>query len=436
MRYERVIVSLAFWLLASIACIPRCEAAEVREGFGGLSKLRTTVTKVSPPPIFVLNPTFQVESGDQNSEYQGIAKTLQARVEGLLLRRGCRLRFGSDQPETLIQISIIERIGNEDWETTKEQAREPKTSPTEHGDSAVIRYKIVEYVLRVYYKILDISSRSVLDADSLSWEANKGYQLGLDPQGLYSVEAQSLYSVEDDAISSIAESIANRISSFRENISVLVPRGSLDDLSRLATSGNWNRYLDALQDRKPSPDPVAESYRQYAIGLANEALGYAEESPITALVYLEEAAARYNAALEANPAEKFFIEGYSPFLSPGPKVSAPLDRVRSALVGYQIAKKFMLLRESTKTIHDSKGPVPEGEPDEALDNQGIMRMVEAGLSEEIIMTAIDNAPLREFDDSARGLIQLHKAKVGAKIIAKIQQIEKEKKRKRAEGGPR
>ena len=57
-----------------------------------------------------------------------------------------------------------------------------------------------------------------------------------------------------------------------------------------------------------------------------------------------------------------------------------------------------------------------------MDNAAVIRMVKAGLAEDIILTAVDSAPERGFDVSPSGLIALAEAAVPKPIIARLQKI--------------
>jgi len=59
----------------------------------------------------------------------------------------------------------------------------------------------------------------------------------------------------------------------------------------------------------------------------------------------------------------------------------------------------------------------------AMTNQDVMRMAAAGLAEDVIITAMRQAPRRTFDLSASGLIELKQAKVADTIVRAMQALE-------------
>jgi len=59
----------------------------------------------------------------------------------------------------------------------------------------------------------------------------------------------------------------------------------------------------------------------------------------------------------------------------------------------------------------------------AMTNQDVIRMAGAGLAEDVIITAMRQAPRRTFDLSASGLIELKQAKVADTIVRAMQALE-------------
>ena len=72
---------------------------------------------------------------------------------------------------------------------------------------------------------------------------------------------------------------------------------------------------------RPFPKLSEDAYRLYNIGVAYEALAYQADDEATAMKYLEEAAINYGKAIDAKPAEKYFLE--------------PQKRIETAIVHYK-----------------------------------------------------------------------------------------------------
>jgi hypothetical protein len=202
----------------------------------------------------------------------------------------------------------------------------------------------------------------------------------------------------------------------------------------------WNKYLDVMLGLPKLPNPIDESYHQYAQGVAYEALAYSSDDFDAALKYLEKAATFYNDAAEANPKEVNFILSSKPssllgraetaagHMVPvlaqhkGEKkqpviLQAPLGRVQAALVQYQKLKE--VLGGAPKAGEKSGGKEAKSD---VLTNDAIVDMLRAGLPEEVITTTIDSSAHRALDASPKGLIQLSDAKASPALLRHVQEI--------------
>jgi hypothetical protein len=420
-------------LLGLLAVCALAGAAIAGEGFGMLAKDFAYLQRTHPPKVFLRGTKVAVRATAQTQQLQGAADRLRSLLESEILSADSRLAVDDARPETLIEVTVVESRGEEKWETrtvlksrkTGEDAK-GKAIYTQYEDH--VRYKIVTYSFSVAYKVQDSRSRSSLDADTIKRTYEQDFAEG---NG-----APELSSLESGMVGQVVEVIKLRITPSREQIGVLVPRGSLKDLANLAEAGLWNQYLEAVEAQPPKPKPVDEAYRQYAIGVAYEALGYATENSVDdTLKYLQQASVYYSQALQMNPGEKYFSLPYqrssfnpAAFLGrqterAAPQVyPAPLDRVKSALIDYQRIKEFASGPERTagaKSALGVGGSAAAGGT-ASLDNAGVIEMVKAGLPEEVILTAIDDSEAPAFDVSPKGLIELSKAKVSKKVIQRIQ----------------
>ncbi|HEX2642195.1 MAG TPA: hypothetical protein VHU81_04330, partial [Thermoanaerobaculia bacterium] len=185
-----------------------------------------------------------------------------------------------------------------------------------------------------------------------------------------------------------------------------------------------------------------EAYRQYALGVSYEALGYGADSTETTLRYLEQAAQHYNSALSMNPKEDFFskpyggsvfgsvgktslnvlrgMSGQAPIDASRRQAAAPLDRVQTAMKKYQTlisqneARSSKSAEAGAKSLSGSNG-APKG-----MTNGDVIAMIKAGVPEEVVLSSIDSAEECSFDTSPAGLIELTKAKVGKGILKHLQ----------------
>lgn len=412
----RVILGTGFALVL-LTALP----AGAREGFGLLGKKTATLTRVSPPAVFLTGTKFDVRAHSAGKVDESIVQRLKSQLESGLISRDSRLTAEPGHPETLIEVTLLNENSNERWEkrqeiATRQVGKDAKGKPVFESYPVEVNFKTVTYSFGTSYKVTDATKGASLDAGSVPFNFTNSYREG---QG-----APEIFSLQNSAIGAVVDHITRRLTPTRESISVLLPKGSLDDLGNLATAGQWNRYLEALEKHAPLSNPSDDSYRQFALGTAYEALGYAADDPETTLKYLEQASVYYGKALESNSGEKFFSQSYDSFWSHR-NVPAPLDRVKEAIVSYRRIKDFQSSQESlvaSKSLESSKPSAPAKAEPRGIDNSAVIRMVKAGLETDVILSAIDTAPHREFDTSAQGLIQLAEANVDKKIIRRIQEV--------------
>ena len=198
---------------------------------------------------------------------------------------------------------------------------------------------------------------------------------------------------------------------------MLVPKGSFEAFIPLAETNTWDRYLAAVQSVPENRSQSQEAYRQYALGLAKEGLAYSTEDPRRANELLQEALKHYQNAIQFNPDEKIFTEDYNSILSSRHGVA--LTRAQASLTGFEAwtAGKHtggaITLTASKKSV----GP---------MTNQALMDMAKAGLTDENLMLAIDDAEEVSFDTSPSALISLAKSGVSRDVIAHMQKKMKKK----------
>lgn len=430
MRLSRMLTGLVVaWVLVAnpVEGLPS-------EGFGVLNKDFAVVNRVHPPRVFLTGTKIAVKVEGQTTVQKAAAERLRSLLESELLGADPRLSLDPSRPETLVEVTVVEDAADRKSETRRMTRlidtgqKDAKGKPIFRSQEENVRYEIVAHSFSAAYRVQDVRSKANLDADTLNYKYSEEFMGGNGAPNDQALEAS--------AISRTVEAVRARLTPTQEQVGVLLPRGSLKDLNNLATAGLWNQYLEALQVLPQRPKPEDEAYRQYATGLAYEALGYAAETADDTLRYLQQASAFYNQALQANPGEKYFSQPYArsafnlaSFLKPGTgsgsspasTLPAPLTRVRAALVDYQRIKEFHPPAElESKALSATGEGVATAETEDLLDNGDVIDMVKAGLAEDIILSAIDAADQNSFDVSAKGLIQLGKAKVSKAVILRIQ----------------
>lgn len=302
-----------------------------REGFGLPKRAATLVCRI-PPQVYVdaegaavvLSPE---ESSDEN------AAQFRTLVEAELARPGSPLRIGDGHAELIILLSLGDFSFQEGWETktveeyrqigTKQEwsARKGRyiTKPA-YGNVPVSKnFKNVRAELSAAYEARgETVHRATVRA---SW--NRSYENGADAPSSEEVESRLL----EEAAGEIAAQLVGSV----EALSVLLPRGSFEGFVVLAEAGEWDRYLAVVRAMPKKRRPTEEAYRQYALGLAHEAMAYRCGDETTALDHLHTAETHYTSAMRLNPDEKLFEEPTS-----------PVERVRAAIRGYERFRQVKL----------------------------------------------------------------------------------------------
>ena len=272
----------------------------------------------------------------------------------------------------------------------------------------------------------------------------------------------------------VVAELAPRFVNTTENVDVLLSRGKpFDDANKLAEKGQWTRYLETLETMTPLTNHEDDSYRLYNIGVANEALAYQAEDKSSVQKFLDQAAINYGKAIDAKPSEKYFIDpqnrietavahykklnegantkddtqraSNSPGANSGGSLggqsassgesldstsaaasggAAPAANTRSA--GATPKSKTAATRgpapgaSSTNNTGSapSGGSKPAGKSaTPAISNADIIKMAKAGVDEDSIIAAIQDAAAVDFDLSPDGLIALANNGVKGKVVS-------------------
>ncbi len=422
-RFAQGVIAICLMMLAPLP------AMAAKEGFGAtvFNKKTASLARVNPPKVYLMGTRIAVKATSQDSQSADVAQRIQSQLESELLSNDNRLSSDSSSPQTLIEITVTQNDYDESWDTRRmtrrrQTGKDSKGKPVYQDYEVDVRFKTVKYHFTSAYKATDLAQRRNLDSDSIQSNFEKAFQEG---DG-----APDQGALENTAIQTLVSRIVHNLTPTREQVGVLLPKGSFESYINLATANLWNKYLEALEALPPRPTPEDDSYRKYGMGIAYEALGYGAESEETTLKYLEQASDYYNQAIETNPKEKYFTQAYDALLG-SKQAASPLDRVRSALVSYRKLKEFKetyakSLAPSSELAEVAAGAKSLSEPG-GMNNAAVIKMVRAGLQEDIILTSINSAPKHSFDVSPDGLIALSKAEVGSRVIQRIQEIASGKK---------
>ena len=408
------------WMVATGLLFGMGLPASAGEGFGMLKKT-ANLTRIHPPQVFIAGRTISIRVTSTGNRYAMAAQRLQSQLESELLGNNTRLKLETADPDTTVDVNILQDDYNSEW-VQREGIRMVKTNrvdskgkPIYEEQRVQYRVKIVKHTFGTSFKVHDRRADRSLVADTTNRPFSSEYMEG---NG-----APDEAWLENDGIRGVVNDLTHRLAPTKEIVGVLIPRGSLENVANLAYAGLWSKYLDSLQKMTPLAKPTDEAYRQYALGVAYEALGYGADDVDTSLKYLEQASVHYNNAVDANPKESYFMKAYQSILFSSKSAAAPMERVQQALVQYQRVKEFEDSTSSTLSGYavGSKGSKGGGTSSGGgITNADVVEMLRAGLSEDVILTSISSAPQTAFDITPKGLIQLAEAKASKKLIQQIQ----------------
>jgi hypothetical protein len=390
-----------------------------REGFG-FSKKSITMNRTKPPAINTPARRIKVTATSDRQKESDDAATLKRYVEDVLLGGGGTLA-SSDKPETTVRLAVDRLDSHETWET-REDTEYRKVGTKEEWNAKKNRYETKDVydnvrvtknvkVLRASLAgVFDITDRSghVIDSGDLTGDFSRKYDEGRN--------SDSPSRVEDDLLHKAAATVGSRLVPTRDRIFVIVPKGSFEAYIPLAEGNAWDKYLAAVQAVPENRNQGQDSYRQYALGVAKEGLAYSLDDPRRAADLLREAVDHYQKAIQYNGGEKIFTDTYDSMLSS--RIPASLPRAQASLAAFESWTAGKHAGGSTSTV--------AGKTSGPMTNQTLIDMAKAGLTDENLMLAIDDADDVSFDTSPNALIALSKGGVSKNVIAHMQKRSKRK----------
>lgn len=397
-------------------------------------KLEAKLKRKRPPEYYVMGTEVGLKVGTQIPAGRDYVGTLQARLESNLFAQDSRLKPATGKAETIIFCEITRLDADEDrWETRtttehqktgerQEWNREKGKYETKnvYGDVKVTRrYKIVKGGINISYQARDARNNATLDAQNIHSEFSKEY---LDGNG-----SPSAHELREALVNLAIEKLTLRLVPTTETLTVFLPRGKVENFSKLGQAGLWEKMREGIDKMGTLPKSSDEAYRQFGLGIANEALAYQAEKIEDSIKLFEEASISYNKALELKADEKYFRD--------------PMARIEQSLAQYKKLSSQQAAYAQAKSVPKATAPpaesgakgiktpvpspaqqpaaaAPSGPPPSAaaLTNQKVIEMVAAELDEAGIIATINSAQAVQFDLSPDGQIELRKNKVPNNVI--------------------
>lgn len=325
----------AAWFLVFALSLVFTPGAEAREGFG-FSKKAVELDRRVPPEVVLFGERISVRVADDGG-HSLQARKLRDLLEESMVSYDTRLRADADAPQIVVALDVREVMADESWKQKTEYENRQvgtkveydskgnkKEKPVYKSVPIQVNYKDVRGSAQARYRVTDARGTEIHagNADA-SWD--RSYKHG---EG-----APMASELEKKLIEQVAQEISAKLVGAREPVRVLVPRGSFDRLVATAEQGRWEEYLRQVEGMGALRKPAAEAYRQYAMGVAKEALAYESSDEQNTLELLQSAAEHYRQAVAMNGREKLFAEAYSNMWSGG-EAASPLQRVESGVTNY------------------------------------------------------------------------------------------------------
>lgn len=406
-------------LLLVLAVLAAGVSAEAREGFG-FKKKAVDINRTIPPATNAGSRRVEVNVEAERGQDQDDARTLARYITDHILSANGTVSE-SGKPEVTLDVSVDRLESHETWETYTEYERQQTGTKSEWNESKK-KYETKP----VYSNVAVQKQRKVIDAGLTGAYSigakNKDVANGtIDEKfrqtyGDYD-SAPSPTSVEDDMLKRAAKKIAAQIVPTQERVSILIPRASFEPLIPLAESGQWDKYLAAVEAIPAMKNGKEEAYRQYALAIAKEAVAYAKENRTEALDLLRAAKSHYETAAALNADEELFRKGYVSLLSSG-NIGPPQSRITDSVTRYDA---WGATGSPVRSASTTSPVVPQSG---GMRNQTVIDLTKAGLADDNIIMAIDAAAQTSFDVSAEGLAALSKAGVSKAVIAHMQKKSK------------
>jgi hypothetical protein len=201
-----------------------------------------------------------------------------------------------------------------------------------------------------------------------------------------------------------------------------LPKGKLEDASKLGAASRWGAMLEAVERMSELPKASDESFRQYSIGVANEALAYQETNRGRGQDLLAKAALAYKKAIQANPDEAIFLKAQNrmaTYVGPASQVAASASAQPVATRG---VTRLAPEARPVPQVQTAPPPAPDrgsrSDPERtgALTNEDVLKFAREKFTDQFLVETITGAPSVDFDLSTDSLIELKRAGVSERVI--------------------
>lgn len=256
-------------------------------------------------------------------------------------------------------------------------------------------------VLRVEVRSAD---GAVLADESARHRINEEYLLDAGPP--------SRDEIQDLLIDGIVQRAAARVSPGRQTVRAMLARSDdVDRLNALAQNRKWTEWLSGLEALPHHRDRKREAYRVHNLAVAHEALAYDADARERSRELLARAGALLAQAKTMNTDEKYFGET-AERISRSIEAYERLDTLHASVARLEPAAP-----SRSAPAAKAEAATPAAPSAAAMTNKDVIELRKAGLDDDNLVAAVQDAAAVKFDLSAAGLKALLAAKVSNKVIA-------------------
>ena len=386
------------------------------EGPGfGTPKTKVYLQRKLPAFVHLSAGTFRVKVTGRESLVD-VSRDLSAQLETEIMKDDPQLRTEEINPTIVISCQITDYSHPQPTVTQRPNLAAgkngPKTLPylrvtgslsvafqARTGSQSLASNNIIAKYDEEFDSAGNNASHGVLGTMSSAWHRVTGSASSedLNPP----TEPELRLKLLTDAVHQIAQHLVNT----NETIEVYLAKGKkpLDEGNKQGEAGLWQRALETYETMPQMAKPTDDAYRLYDIGVAYEALAYAAEDEKAAMKFLDEAAINYGKAIDAKPAEKYFLE--------------PQKRIETAIAHYkELEDQRRPHIEAAEVVSTSKPAAGALQP-RGLTNTQVVAMVKAGMDDDTIIQAVRAAKSARFDLSTEAQHELASNGVSASIVA-------------------
>jgi hypothetical protein len=371
----------------------------------GIGRESAEVKRFRPAEVYLATATFSVQVAAVDARAARLTERLKKIVANGVLNSNRTLREAPRSPQILVDCSITKFDYGE--KTEEEKVLLVKEKGT---------FKAINSVLEVSYKVVRVQGNHTFFADNLSYQFKKKYQVGVQ-------SSPSPSEVEDTLMRSVIKAMLTKLTDQEEAVKIrLMGKGELDRYAKFAQARQWNEYIDsisALPERKPDKNGRSEfeADRNYSLAIAYEALAYENmrKDYNRAKEYFDLADTAIRKARQFDPRESEYVAAQSRM-----KQGMDYFNIFKERYPHQGGAAASSGKSDSRAIN-SPPPAPNKPAPGAMTNDEVITMVKEGLPENLIISQIKDARVKQFDVSTDGIVRLYKAQVSEKVIETIKE---------------